>query len=138
METKLVNSQLVSRKDVKVWFWDGEREFSGDCRAIAENGIWIEAKAKRPADGTILDARSFLSSVKRAILGKSMTVEMSSPRTKGEVKVRFDQVDVVSTKKEIFSIIASFASPPNPELLKMILAPVVTHLPKKPSPPPPK
>lgn len=138
METKLVNSQLVSRKDVHVWFWDGEREFSGDCRAVAENGIWIEAKAKRPADGTILDAKSFLSSVKRTILGKTMTVEMSSPRTKGEMKVRFDQVDVVSTKKEIFSIIASFATPPDPNFLKYLLSPVVTQVPKKPGPPPPK
>lgn len=132
METKLVNSQLVSRKDIKVWFWDGEREYSGECRAIAENGIWIEAKAKRPADGTIIDARSYLASVRKCLIGKSISVEMSSAKTKGEVKVRFDQADVVSTKKEIFSIIAGFAVPPDPRFLQLLLAPTVIRVPKKP------
>lgn len=43
MDTHLINSQMLSRKDVRVWFWDGGAEFIGYCKMIADRGHRVPA-----------------------------------------------------------------------------------------------
>lgn len=136
MDTRLVNSQLVSRRDIKVWFWDGSREFQGECVALGDNGIWMEIKVRMPMDGTIPNVGMFLQLLRKQLKDKSVTVELSTPRIKGEVKVKLATVDILSQKKEMLSIVGTYVAPPDPNLVRVLKEPVVTKIEKKPPAPP--
>ncbi|MBI2899536.1 MAG: hypothetical protein HYY17_05085 [Planctomycetes bacterium] len=138
METRLINSQLVSRRDIKVWFWDGQREFQGECVALGENGVWMEIKVRVPVDGTIPNVGIFLQLLRKQLKDKVVTVELTSPKIKGEVKVKLSTVGVLSQKKEMLSVVATYEAPPDPKLVKVLKEPVVTTIVKKPGPPPAK
>ena len=133
METRLVNEKFISRKDVRVWFWDGLREFSGDCRSMADNGFVAHLAAKSPADGPITNARAQLVTVKKHLLGKPFKMELSSPKTKGEVKVQVEDVSVPVEKPDLFSIVAHFSVPPDPNFIKYLCEPIITEVPRKPA-----
>ncbi|HVR84710.1 MAG TPA: hypothetical protein VMU54_10390 [Planctomycetota bacterium] len=122
METHLVNSQMLSRKDVRAWFWDGQAEFSGPCLAIADNGLLFRAEVKGAPD---------FPGLRNSLRGKKIKIELSSPKTRGEVKIDIREVAVVSAAKSIISISATFAEPPAPGLLSALLSPVITIVPKK-------
>ncbi|HXG61689.1 MAG TPA: hypothetical protein VNO22_09950 [Planctomycetota bacterium] len=131
MDTHLINSQFLSRRDIRVWFWDGGQEYLGECRAIAENGILMHVKMKRPADGTVPDPAKFLPAVRKSLVGKKLAVEASSPKTRGELKIQVEQVDVVSAKKELLSVVGTFTQTPDPRFLKLLLEPVILKAPRK-------
>lgn len=131
MDTHLINSQFLSRRDVRVWFWDGGQEYVGECRAIAENGIMMHVKMKRPADGTVPDPAKFLPAVRKSLLGKKLAVEASSPKTRGELKIQVDQVEVLSARKELLVVVGTFTQPPDPVFLKLLLEPVILRAPRK-------
>jgi hypothetical protein len=132
MDTRLVNSQLVSRREIKVWFWDGQRECAGECVALGDNGIWMEIKVRIPMDGTIANVGMYLQLLRKQLKDKSVTVELTGPRAKGEVKVKLATVDILSQKKEMLSIVGTWTSPPDANLIKALKEPVVTQVPKKP------
>lgn len=131
MDTHLINSQFLSRRDVRVWFWDGGQEYQGECRAIAENGMMMHVKMKRLADGTVPDPAKFLPAVRKSLLGKTLAVEASSPKTRGELKIQVDQVEVLSAKKELLVVVGTFTRPPDPVFLKLLLEPVILRAPRK-------
>ncbi len=145
MDTRLVNSQLVSRRDIKVWFWDGEREYQGECVALGDNGIWMEIKVRVPMDGTIPNVGIFLQLLRKQLKDKTVTVELSNARVKGEARVKLATVDVLSQKKELLSMVGTYLSTPDANLIRALKEPVVTKIEKKPSgktvppgkPPPP-
>jgi hypothetical protein len=126
MDTRLVNSQFMSRKDVRVWFWDGDREYKGDVVMLAENGIVFHAKLK-PAQTqrTLLDVSGVLAAVKKLLEGRKVMVELSSPKTKGEVKLRFEKIETVAKGKDLFAVTATFEKPPDPRFLKQLLETVL-------------
>lgn len=134
MDTRLVNSQLVSRKDVRVWFWDGQQEYKGDVVMMAENGILFHVKIRRPSESTIPDSSALVFGVKKALEGKKVMVELSSPRTAKEVKMRFDKVTVTSAKKDVIAVTATLETALDPNWVKMLLEPSVTRIPKKDEP----
>lgn len=122
MDTHLVNSQMLSRKDVRVWFWNGSAEFTGHCKVLADNGIMFHAEVKGAPD--------FLE-VPRWLQGKTLTVELSSPKTRGEVKIKVCGAGVVSAAKQQISVTATFSVLPDPAFLRLLLSPTVTIVPKK-------
>ena len=130
MDTKLINSQLISRKDVRVWFWDGEREYKGRCVETAENGIVFRAALKTPGAGTLVDASAALPGIKRLLEGKKVMVELSSPKVKGEVKLRFLKIGPVAGEAGLFEVEALYETPPNPRFLKLLFEPVVVRKPR--------
>jgi len=132
VETHLVNSQFLSKKDVRVWLWAGDSEFSGDCRAVADNGLMCHVKMKLPGSSTMPDVTKYLDGMRKKLVGKPLVLELSSPKTKGEVKVIVEQVDLVSTAKRVFAFIVTFTSPPDPRFMKQLLEPVVMRAPPKP------
>ena len=132
MDTRLINEKLVSRKDVRVWFWDGQREYKGDCRSMADNGFLAHLKATSPLEGPLTNARVHLLPVQRHLVGKTFTMELSSPKTKGEVKVAVEQVFIPSDKPDHFAVIVHFDVPPDPNFIKYLCQPSITEVPKKP------
>ncbi len=125
METRLINSQFISRRDVRVWFWDGEREYKGKCVEVAENGIIFHAAMKASGLRTMADASAALDGVKRLLQGKKVMVELSSPKVKGEVKLRFQKIDAVAKGSSLFAVEAVYEVPPDPRFLKTLLDPVL-------------
>lgn len=132
MDTRLVNSQIVSRKDVRVWFWDGQQEYRGDVVMLAENGVVFHVKIRRPAESTIPDSASMIFGIQKALQGKKVMVELSSPRTQKQVKTRFERVTVASGKKDVLAVTATLEERLDPGFLKLLLEPIVTRVPKKP------
>ena len=127
MDTKLVNSQLISRKDVRVWFFDAGEEFRGSATAVAENGLIFGVKLEPPRTA---DPLAYWSELRTRFKGRTLTVELSSPRTKREMKVLVN--DAVGTpKKGLLTVTAVFVTPPEPAWIKLLLEPVVTQVPKK-------
>lgn len=125
MDTKLINSQLISRRDVRVWFWDGEREYKGYCVEAAENGLIFRAALKTPGAGTLVDASAVLPAVRRVLEGKKVMVELSSSKIKGEVKMRFQKISPVTGESGLFEVEGLYATPPDPRFLKLLFEPVV-------------
>jgi hypothetical protein len=113
---------MLSRKDVRVWFWDGGAEFVGHCKMIADNGLLFHAEVK--------GSRDFLA-VPGQLEGKKLSIELSSPKTRGEVKIEIGSADVASAAKRTISIVATFPTPPDPAFLRTLLSPTVTVVPKK-------
>ena len=127
MDTRLVNSQLLSRKIVRVWFFLG-RDYAGEASAVADNGLIFLVKVELPRGE---DPILFTSGLRSELKGKTVDAEVSSPRTKAQLRLRLDQVDVADKKKGTLSLTATYASPPDPRFLKLLLEPVVTRTPKK-------
>lgn len=127
MDTKLVNSRLISRKDVRVWFFDGGEEFRGNASVVAENGVIFAVKLEPPKTA---DPLSYWSELRTRFKGKTLTVELSSPRTKREFKVLVCDANG-TPRKGALTLTATFASPPDAAWLKVLLEPVVTAVPKK-------
>jgi hypothetical protein len=125
VETRLINSQFLSRRDVRVWFWDGEREYKGQCAEWADNGMIFHVSMKYPGVRTMADASAALGGVKRLLEGKKVMVELSSSRVKGEVKFRFLKIAPVPGKSGIFLVEAVYETPPDPGFLKTLLEPVL-------------
>jgi hypothetical protein len=125
METKLINSQFLSRRDVRVWFWDGEREYKGQCAEWAHNGMIFHVSMKAPGGRTMADAPAALGGVKRLLEGKKVMVELSSSKVKGEVKFRFLKIAAVPGKGGVFLVEAVYETPPDPTFLKTLLDPVL-------------
>jgi hypothetical protein len=122
METHLVNSQMLSRKDVRIWFWDGTAEFSGHCKAVADNGLLFHAEVKGASD---------VPGLPRALVGRKIKIELSSPKTRGEAKIEIRAVSIVSAAKATVSIAATFTESPDPAFLRVLLSPSVTIIPRK-------
>ncbi len=131
MDTHLVNSQFLSKRDVRVWFFEGGNEYSGECRAVADNGVLMQVKLKLPGGSTEQDAAKHLAAVRRQLAGKRLQVELSSTKIKGEAKLEVRQVDLVSEKKKVLSVVAVWAAPPDARFLRTLLEPVVVRVPKK-------
>ena len=127
MDTKLVNSRLISKKDVRVWFFDGGEEFKGTTTAVAENGLIFHVKVEPPKSA---DPISFWSDLRTRFRGRTLTVELSSPRTKRELKIVVQDA-AATPKKGTLTMTAVFLSPPDAAWLKLLLEPVVTQIPKK-------
>jgi hypothetical protein len=130
METRLINSQFISRKDVRVWFWDGEREYRGQCVEAADNGVIFHVAMKSPGGRTMADAASALAGVKRLLEGKKVMVELSSAKVKGEVKFRFQKIASLSKESNMFLIEAVYETLPDPVFIKTLFEPVLTRKPK--------
>ena len=130
MDTKLINSHLVSRKDVKVWFFEGGKEYVGPALMVADNGIVFHIKAQLPKGAdplTMLD--QFCASMK----GRTIQAELQSPKTKIETRLVIDSATSASIKTLTVALTATWAgTPPDPRTLKMLLEPSVTQVPKKP------
>jgi len=131
VDTRLLNTQLLSRRDIKVWFWDGEREYQGECVALGDNGIWMEIKVRVPADGTIPNVALHLQMLRKKLKDKVMTVELTTPKMKAELKLKLATLDVLSQKKEMLSIVATYTTPPDATILRLLKEPVVTRIEKK-------
>ncbi len=129
MDTRLSNSRLVSRRDIHVWFWDGEREYQGDRVAVGDNGVWMEIKVRVPVDGTIPNVSVYLQLLRKKLKDKIVTVELSSPKIKTELKLA--TVDVLSQKKEMLSVVATYTAPTDPNVLRLLTEPTVTRIEKE-------
>lgn len=127
MQTHLVNSQLLSRKDVRVWFFQ-ERDFAGDATAIADNGIMFQVKIDLPRGA---DPVTFHPGLCAGLRGKTVEAEISSPKIKGQFRLKLQQVDLISAKKGAISFIATFVTSPDPRFMRLLLEPVLTRVPKK-------
>ncbi len=130
MDTRLINSQLISRRDVRVWFWDGEREYKGFCVEAADNGIIFRAGLKPHGARTLMDASAVIDGVKRLLEGKKVMVELSSPKVKGEVKFRFQKISPVPKESGLFEVEAVYEVQPDPHFIKMLFEPVLVRKPK--------
>jgi len=130
METRLINSQFLSRKDVRVWFWDGEREYKGHCVEAAENGVIFHVAMKAPGLRTMADASAAVAGVKRLLEGRKVMVELSSPKVKGEVKFRFQKIAAVPKAAGVFLVEAVYEEQPDPAFLKTLFEPVLVRRPK--------
>lgn len=127
MDTKLVNSRLLSKKDVRVWFFDGGEEYRGDATVVAENGIVFFVKLSPPKSA---DPLGFWSDLRGRFKGRTLTIELSSPRTKRELKILVGDANG-NPKKGTLTLTAVFLSPPDAAWLKVLLEPVVSQI-KKP------
>ncbi len=128
MDTQFVNSQLVTRKSVRVWFFL-ERDYTGEATLVADNGIVFLVKVELPKSA---DPVTGIAELRAALRGKTVDAELSSPRTKGQVRLRLEKADLVSSKKNALSVVATYVNPPDPKFLKLLLEPVLTRVPKKP------
>lgn len=127
MDTKLVNSQLISRKDVRVWFFDAGAEFRGNATVVAENGLVFHVKLEPPRTS---DPLEFWSGLRGRFKDKTLTIELSSPRTKREMKILVSDA-TGNPKKATLTISGIFLTPADPAWVKVLLEPVVTQIPKK-------
>ncbi len=127
MDTRWINSQFISRKDVRVWFWDGEREYKGHCVMVAQNGLVFHAALKPHGMRTLADASVAVQGVRHLLEGRKVMVELSSSKVKGEVKLRFEKVEAVAKGSNLFAVTATFEATPDPHFLKMLLEPVLTR-----------
>ena len=125
-----MNTQLLSRRDIQVWFWDGEKEFQGDCVALGDNGIWMEVKVRVPADGTLPNVALHLQSLRKKLKDKVVVVELTSPKVRAEMRLKLVTIDVLSQKKEMLSVVATYTSPPDPNTIRLLKEPMVTRIEK--------
>jgi len=130
VDTRLLNTQLLSRRDIQVWFWDGEKEFQGDCVALGDNGIWMEVKVRVPADGTLPNVALHLQSLRKKLKDKVVVVELTSPKVRAEMRLKLVTIDVLSQKKEMLSVVATYTSPPDPNTIRLLKEPMVTRIEK--------
>ena len=130
MDTKLINSHLVSRKDVKVWFFEGGQEYVGPALMVADNGIVFHVKAALPKGA---DPLTMMDQLCSKLKDKSIQAELQSPKTKIETRLRIESATTASMKTFTIALTATWAGQaPDPRTLKMLLEPSVTQVPKKP------
>lgn len=122
MDTKLVNSRLLSRRDVRVWFFEGGREYAGPATCVAENGIVFNVQVPPPKGA---DPLCWLSDVRDLLKGKKVAAELSSPKIKIEARLDLLSVKVASAKSWTLAVTAAYVSPPDPNALKILLEPSV-------------
>lgn len=128
MDTKLINSRLLARRDVKVWFFDGGREHSGPASCVAENGVVFTLKPELPRGADPLNG---LSDLCASLKNRTVSAELVSPKIKIEVKMVLQAVKVVSARSSTISVTATFVSLPDAQALKVLLEPTVTQVPRK-------
>lgn len=127
MDTKLINSQLLSRKDVKVWFFHEGAEYRGEATLVAENGLVFRIKQEPPKTA---DPLSFWSDLRSLFKNKTLTLELSSPRTKKELRVQAMSAEA-NPKKNTLTVTGVFLTPVDAPWVKLLLEPVVTQIPKR-------
>jgi hypothetical protein len=128
MDTRLVNSQLISKKDVRVWFFEGGREYAGPATMVADNGIMFQAKLEAPRG---IDPLTWTTELRSKLKGRTVQAELTSPKTKLEVRLVLESVTVSSAKSQVVAFTATWVSPPDPRALRLLLEPSVTRVPKK-------
>lgn len=124
MDTKLVNSRLLARRDVRVWFFESGREFAGPATCVAENGVVFSVQAPAPKGA---DPLSWLGEIRDLLKGKKVSAELSSPRIKLETHLDILSVKVASSKTSTLSVTAVFLSSPDPKALKVLLEPSIVQ-----------
>lgn len=124
MDTKLVNSRLLARRDVRVWFFEAGREFAGPATCVAENGVVFNVQASPPKGA---DPLSWLSDVRELLKGRKVSAELSSPKIKIQARLDLLSAKVASSKTHTLSVTGVFLSPPDPQALKVLLEPSVVQ-----------
>ena len=124
MDTKLVNSRLLARRDVKVWFFEGGREYAGPATCVAENGVVFNLQVPPPKGA---DPLSWLSEVRDQLKGRKVAAELSSPKIKVQARLDILSVKVASPKSWTLSATAAYVSPPDPKALKVLLEPSIVQ-----------
>jgi hypothetical protein len=116
VDTHLINSRMLSRKDVHIRFSHADTEFSGHCLAVADNGLLFHAQMNGDADFLALPEQ---------LQGKRLACELSSPKARGDARIQIQSADIASGSKKTLSFVATFASPPDPAFLKLLFSPVI-------------
>jgi hypothetical protein len=130
MDTKLINTHLVSRKDVKVWFFEGGKEYVGPALMVADNGIVFHVKVELPKGA---DPLTMMDQLCATLKNRTVQAELQSPKTKVETRLLLESASVASMKSRTLAFTATWAgTAPDPRTLKMLLEPTVTQVPRKP------
>jgi hypothetical protein len=129
MDTKLINSQLISRKDVRVWFFAGGKEYVGPALMVADNGLVFHAKAELPKGA---DPLTMMDQLCGQLKNQTVQAELQSPKVKIETRLRLESATSASMKSFTIALTATWAAaPPDPRSLKTLLEPTVTQVPKR-------
>lgn len=124
MDTKLVNSRLLARRDVRVWFFESGREFAGPATCVAENGVVFNLQVPPPKGA---DPLSWLDEVRQLLKGRKVSAELTSPKIRIEARLDVLSAKVASSKTSTLSVTAVFVSPPDPKALKVLLEPSIVQ-----------
>ncbi len=117
----------VKRPAVKVWFWDGQREYSGEAVDLSPQRLTAFLRMSQFGDATVVPARAIMEGLSRHLTGRTVDLKVSSGPIEADVKARIAGVNPDFENPRRLLLEAEFQSPP--ERTQSVLARLARTLP---------
>ena len=77
MRESSVRRRLKRHRTVKVWFWDGEREYQGEAIALAPAGLTALLKMSQFSDATVIPTSRVIEGLRKHLSNRNVEFKIS-------------------------------------------------------------
>lgn len=78
--------RLKRQRTVKVWLWDGEREYEGEAVALAPKGLTALLKMSQFGDATVIPTSKVIEGIQKHLSKRTVEFKLSCQNIEATVK----------------------------------------------------
>ena len=86
MDASSIRRNLQRARVVHVWFWDGEREYTGEAEDLSPSGIVALLKMSQFGDATVVPTHAIVGGLGKHLKSRSVDFKVSARGMEASVK----------------------------------------------------
>ena len=86
MDASSIRRNLQRARIVHVWFWDGEREYTGEAEDLSASGVVALLKMSQFGDATVVPTHTIVGGLGKHLKSRSVDFKVSAQGMEASVK----------------------------------------------------
>ncbi|MHC4606209.1 MAG: hypothetical protein ACYTAF_04675 [Planctomycetota bacterium] len=103
-----IKDRLKKRKEVKIWFWDGIRQYEGVAAKLSEEFLAGDLRITEEGDATVIPGHALMQGLMKHLANRVVTMKLTSSTLEVSVKAKITAIGPMEGDNRRASIIAEF------------------------------
>jgi hypothetical protein len=110
-ESSRMRKSIAQSRVVKVWFWDGEREYQGQALELSEARVVAFLRVTQFGDATVIPTKSLVPGLSKHLVGRTVEFKLTSGTLEALLKGKVTSLNPDFENPRRLLVEAEFASP---------------------------
>jgi len=125
-ESSRIRKSLRQSRSVRIWFWDGQREYQGEALELNPAAVTGFLKMSQFGEGTVIPTRKVVDGLIKHLTQRAVEMKLSSEGLQVDLKARITSVQTDFENPRRLLLMAEF--PGVPDRAAPILARLASQL----------
>jgi hypothetical protein len=109
-ESSRIRKALQQSRAVRIWFWDGQREYLGEALELNVAAVTGFLKMSQFGEATVLPTPRVMEGLTKHLTGRAVEMKLSSGGLEADVKAKITGVQTDFENRRRMLVLAEFVS----------------------------